>query len=542
MSEAVAAGEAGAGRWDATDPPGRMSARPSAGHSGLRAALLAARREAAAADRFGDALAAFLTTDAGALSLWFGADAAALRRNPERLRGLIERDLLAIDRLLSAQLDAVLHQSRLQRLEGSWRGLAWLVGRFAPDRPLKVRLLTASWRELERDVTRTIEFDQSQLFRKIYENEFGQAGGEPFGLLVVDHEVRHRPEPRAPGAVAPVDDVIVMGALAEIAAAAFVPTVLAVSPALLGVDRFADLTLSQDVAAASAVTTRALACPHAAGRGTLPLRDAAADSSATALVTRSRQPLLHRGRSRGGGRVWFVAGYAFAATVGRAFLSHGWPADVRGVGTDRVGGGLVLDLPQEDFVLGAGTRWARASVDLALTDQQERDLVEAGLMPLKSLPYGDAAFASVRSLQASAAEAPGRDPSRSRRTAHFGADQCHAVRLALRPLREGSRPGADRLHDGCRRYRAAARAVAGGVHEPDGRLLGGEPRPLPPRVQRRPCPRDAGPAGRLWLRHPAPALSPAGRCRGDLSARDRHWPIRCCGVSSRRDLHEDMRI
>ncbi len=129
------------------------------------------------------------------------------------------------------------------------------------------------------------------------------------------------------------------------------------------------------------------------------------------MVARSRQPLLHGRRPGAAERVWFVAGYAFAATVGRAFLSHGWPADVRGVGTDRVGGGLVLDLPQEDFVLGAETRWARASVDLALTDRQERDLVEAGLMPLNPLPYGDAAFASVRSLQASAAEAPGRDPT-----------------------------------------------------------------------------------------------------------------------------------
>ncbi|MFB0493650.1 type VI secretion system ImpC/EvpB family protein [Methylobacterium sp. OAE515] len=441
MSDTVATGHDWAGRGKPPRPPDRAAAMPG----GLRAALLAGRRGSAEQGGFGGALADFMETDAGSLDLWFGSDAAAtLRRHPERLRGLIERDVVVIDRLLSTQLDAVLHQPRLQRLEGSWRGLAWLVARFAPDAPLKVRLLTATWRELERDVTRTTEFDQSQLFRKIYENEFGQAGGEPFGLLLVDHEVRHRPERRAPGAAAPVDDLIVVSALAEIAAAAFVPTVLAASPALLGVDRFEDLALSQDVTAALD------GHDHARWRA-MTRREEARFLCATLPRILARPPWSRELGSvfytedtpRSAERVWFVAGYAFAATVGRAFLSHGWPADVRGVGTDRVGGGLVLDLPDEHFVFGAETRWARASIDLALTDRQERDLVAAGLMPLNTLPYGDAAFASVRSIQANASEAPGRDPTpfqaNRRISAHVNAMLCvsrfaHYVKVLGREL------------------------------------------------------------------------------------------------------------
>lgn len=379
----------------------------------LREAMLSGRHSRPEAACFGDDLAAFLQDEQGALARWFGPGlAAALRLDPGRLRGLIDRDVAAIDRLLAAQLDAVLHDPRFRRFEGSWRGLAWLVGRFEPGRRLKIAVLSAAWRELERDLARAVEFDQSNVFRMVYENEFGQAGGEPFGLLVIDHEVRHRPEPRAAGDMAPVDDVSVMAALAGVAAAAFVPVVLAASPALLGVDQFEDLVLSHDVAALldgaeyrrwRALTARedarflCVTMPRilARPRWAAPLGSMWYQEHAPSVAERP----------------WFVAGYAFAATAGRAHLAHNWPADVRGVSTDRVGGGLVLDLPHDDFVFGAETGWGRASLDLSLTDRQERDLVLAGLMPLNTLPYGDAAFASVHSLQARQPDTPGREPS-----------------------------------------------------------------------------------------------------------------------------------
>lgn len=353
-------------------------------------------------------LARFLDDDQAALAVWFGDEAARLRADPTCLGGLVDRDIAALDVLMAEQLDAILHHPRLQRFEGSWRGLAWLVRGFEPGHGLRFALLSASWADLDRDLARAIEFDQSHLFRMIYENEFGHAGGEPFGLLVVDQEVRHRPAPRTLPGGAPIDDVQVMSGLASIAAAAFVPIVVAAAPALLGVDRFEDLTLSNHVTATLGDID------HARWRS-LTMREEAR----FLCVTMPRVLARPRWDADGGSqwydeyaptaaqRTWSTAGYAFAATVGRAHVAHRWPGDVRGVPADRVGGGLVLQLPAEDFRLGAATTCARASIDLALTDRQERDVTLAGLMPLNTLPFGDAAFTSVHSLQARVLLAPG---------------------------------------------------------------------------------------------------------------------------------------
>ena len=143
-------------------------------------------------------------------------------------------------------------EGRLRRLEGAWRGLAWLVGGIDAAARVRVRVLNAAWAEICRDLDRAAEFDQSQTFRKIYEEEFGSPGGEPYGLLVIDHELRHRP-----GAGAPTDDVGALSALAGVAAAAFAPIVLSASPALLQVDEFAALAGVADIASNTARSAQA---------------------------------------------------------------------------------------------------------------------------------------------------------------------------------------------------------------------------------------------------------------------------------------------
>src|SRR5262249_34510923 len=120
--------------------------------------------------------------------------------------------------------------------------LAWLSGGIDPADRVKLKVLSLSWAELCRDLERAVEFDQSQLFQKVYESEFGMPGGEPYGLLVVDHEVRHRPAPGAPS-----DDVNALAQLSAVAAAAFVPTVLAASPALLPVEGVGELAVVTDL-------------------------------------------------------------------------------------------------------------------------------------------------------------------------------------------------------------------------------------------------------------------------------------------------------
>jgi len=338
-----------------------------------------------------------------ALATWFGRSAALhLAADPEACRAALDRDIAAIDALLGEQLDAVLHHPRVQRFEGSWRGLAWLTGGLDPGRRVKVKVLNLPWPELCRDLDRAAEFDQSQLFNKVYESEFGTPGGEPYGLLMIDHELRHRP---APGA--PTDDVTALNQLAGVAAAAFAPTVLSASPALLQVEDFSDLGMATSLA-------EPFRGPEFARWRSLSGRE---DMRfiAVALPRVLARPIWEDDPARtdgfryaeyaptAGTRVWMSAGYAFAAVVARAFDNHAWPADVRGFETDYVGGGLVTDLAIESFRTDPDRVWVRPPVELILSHRTEMALVNAGLLPLSVLPFGEeTVFPAARSLQAPA--------------------------------------------------------------------------------------------------------------------------------------------
>ena len=374
---------------------GTMSAEPP-----LRDAILSGRFVGKRDIPLEDALSAFLLSERGdAVSRWFGADAGLrLRIDPDALRGALDRDVAAIDTMLSEQVDAILHDARLRRLEGTWRGVAWLTDVTEQSSRLKIKLLNAGWYEICRDLERAIEFDQSHLFRKVYEEEFGTPGGEPYGLLVIDHEVRHRPAANARS-----DDVNAMAALSSVAAAAFCPVILGASPTLLEVDNFADLASVVDVAAplrnADHARWRSMATrpdmrfigvvlPHFLARPPWEDDGIRADNFRYSEYAPTSDE-----------RVWMNAGYAFASVVARAFVHYSWPADVRGVETDRVGGGLVEGTPLEPFRTDPDHVWNRPSVEIVWNDHQERALLDAGLMPLSSLPGTDElVFGAVRSL------------------------------------------------------------------------------------------------------------------------------------------------
>ena len=371
---------------------------------GLRALALAG---ALPGERRDPRLSGFLAAEGPeALLLWFGPAAlAAFADRPASLRGALDRDILAIDRLIAVQLDAILHHPRLQALEGRWRGLRWLVDGIeeGPGDRVEVRLLNAGWRDIARDMERASAFDRSHLFGMISETAYGTAGGEPFGLLVVDHAVRHRPNRDHP-----TDDKAVLEYLAAIGADAFVPVVVAAAPELLEVGSFADLAA---VPAPAAALTNA---EHARWRSLGdPEGQGGTDSRFLAIVlprVLARPPWPDDG-ARGDGfrygehapgvadRVWMTGGYAFAAVVARAAARFGWPADVRGAETDRVGGGLVTGLPAEPHWLSRTLALPRLPVEVVFTERQERALIEAGLMPLGALPHGEALlFGAVRTV------------------------------------------------------------------------------------------------------------------------------------------------
>ncbi|HQT66934.1 MAG TPA: type VI secretion system contractile sheath large subunit [Acetobacteraceae bacterium] len=367
----------------------------------LRDAMLAGRFFGAAHAGVAESLAAFLTDTSGAgLKLWFGPRAASLAGDRRALRGALDRDLVALDDMISAMLDEILHHPRLQKLEGSWRGLHWLANQIEAGGRIKLRALPLTWAEICRDLERAPEFDQSQLFRRVYEDEFGIAGGEPYGLLVMDYEVRHRP---GPGAL--TDDVSALASLSAIAAAAFSPMIFSPAAALFGVDNLGELSGVADpasgfnaldyqrwrsLAGREDIRFIALAMPRLAARA--PWREE---------MIAQRGFRYNEQCDDGADRVWFAAGYAVAYAVGRAFQSHGWPADIRGYEADRVGGGLVESEIDERFSIDPAEGVGRFAPEVALTDGQERALVEAGLMPLAALLWGgEVVLAAARSLQA----------------------------------------------------------------------------------------------------------------------------------------------
>jgi type VI secretion system protein ImpD/type VI secretion system protein ImpC len=372
---------------------------------GLRHAVFAGRFTGAAAAAPG--VAAFVASSdvRTHLRLWFGADGLAELAGQSDplavLRAAVDRDIVALDEMIGAQLDAVLHHPRMRRLEGSWRGLHWLVERLPPvGGRVRLKMLHARWIEVCRDIERALEFDQSHLFRKIHEEQFGTAGGEPFGLMACDYEVRHRP-----GAAHPTDDVGALSGLAGIAAASFSPMILGAAPELLGLQSFADITPSFDPAGVLQGVDHqrwrqsciredlrfiGVALPRVLGRA--PWVDDGSRADRFRFRHASPGP---------GERVWTSPVYGFAAAAVRAFDRYSWPADVRGAGlSDEAGGGVLDDLPFERFHSDVrGEAPARAPLEVALSDEQENRISDAGLIPLSALDgLPEACFGALPSL------------------------------------------------------------------------------------------------------------------------------------------------
>jgi type VI secretion system ImpC/EvpB family protein len=163
----------------------------------------------------------------------------------DQTRFKADRVLAALDEMIAAQVDAICRHPRFRRLEAAWRGLCYLAEAADRSTGVKIRMLHMTWAEIGRDLERAAEFDQSQLFQKIYEQEFGMPGGEPYGLLIGDYEVSHKRS-----AEHPTDDVSILSGVAQVAAAAFAPFMVGAAPELLGMESFTDLGLPVDLARA----------------------------------------------------------------------------------------------------------------------------------------------------------------------------------------------------------------------------------------------------------------------------------------------------
>jgi type VI secretion system ImpC/EvpB family protein len=321
--------------------------------------------------------------------LWLGLAAGdPLPARADLIRRL-SRDLATLDGLVERQVNAILHHPSFQKLEASWRGLRLLVDTLPEGRSTRIRVLNLPWAELVQDQSRALEFDQSQLFRKVYEEEFGHPGGEPYGVLLGDYEIHHRP-----GTDHPFDDVEALGKVAATAAAAFAPFIAGVHPSFFGLDHFAEMERPLDLARtfeqAEYLKWRSLRQAEDARFVGLVL---------PRVLLRTPHgphaaPLGFREDVEGPGRdryLWGNAVYAFGAVLIRCFAQSGWLADVRGVrqGTNEQGrpvcldeGGLVAGLPALSFATDRRGIAPRCSTDIIITDEQEKELDDLGFIAL----------------------------------------------------------------------------------------------------------------------------------------------------------------
>ena len=310
----------------------------------------------------------------------------------ENLAASLDARVAELDRLISEQLSEVMHAPEFQALEGAWTGLHYLCKQTSTGTQQKIKLFNASKRDLVKDFKTAIDFDQSALFKKVYEEEFGTFGGAPFGTLIGQYEISRQPE-----------DMYFIDQMSHIAAAAHAPFIASASPQLFGLDSYTELGKPRDLAKVFDTVEYAkwksfresedsryvgLALPRFLGR--LPYNPIDGE------VTEGFNFVEEVDGTNHDKYLWCNAAFAFAARLTSAFENHGWCAAIRGV----EGGGLVEDLPTHTFRTDDGEVALKCPTEVAITDRREKELSDLGLIPLVHCKNTDyAAFFGAQSAQ-----------------------------------------------------------------------------------------------------------------------------------------------
>lgn len=341
-----------------------------------------------------------------ALHLWLGTDHHS---DKERLVRRLSRDVATLDSHINDQINKIIHHPRFQKLESAWRGVEYLVDlaerEYDPaGSELQIKLLNVTWGELEKDFDGAIEIEQSAIFRKVYENEFGTAGGKPFGVLIGDYSIKP-----GPNAGNPHNDFSILGYLSQVAAASFCPFITNASPELFELERFGDLVNSsldhehtfgrkdymqwQSLREKEDARFIGLALPRVL------MRKPYTESNDRVDGFRFKEQVRE---NESNGYLWGGAAFAFGGVIAKAFSRSGWLADVRGVQRNIDDGGLVTDLPLESFSTDGAGIAKKFSTDVVISDRLEKELSDVGFIPLCACydsPFS--AFYSVQSIQKS---------------------------------------------------------------------------------------------------------------------------------------------
>jgi type VI secretion system protein ImpC len=317
------------------------------------------------------------------------ADAAVISDDAVKT---IQAIIAAIDKKLTDQINQIIHHPDFRQLEGSWRGLHYLVSNTETDETLKIRVLNISKKDLGKTIKKFkgTAWDQSPLFKKLYEDEYGTPGGTPYGCLLGDYYFDHTPP-----------DVEILQGMAQIGAAAHTPFIAASSPSLLNMDSWQQLADPRDL-------TKIFQSPEYAPWRALRESDDAKYIGLTMPRYLARIPYGAKtspvedfafeedtAGSDHNKYVWSNACYAMGRNITRSFKLYGWCARIRGVES----GGMVEDLPCHTFPTDDGGVDMKCPTEIAITDRREAELAKNGLMPLshwKNTNY--AVFVGAQSL------------------------------------------------------------------------------------------------------------------------------------------------
>lgn len=304
----------------------------------------------------------------------------------------VEEMIARIDAKLTKQVNAIIHAEEFKKIESAWRGLNYLVMNSETDVTLKIRVMNISKNELHRNLKLYpgARWDQSPIFKKTYESEFGQLGGEPFGCLIADYYFSHLPT-----------DVQLLRDISKVAGAAHAPFFAAAEPTLLGMDSFNELTNPRDLG-------KIFDTPEYAAWKSL--RDSPDSRYVGLCMPRVLARLPYGAKtdpieefafeeetdgSTGNKYAWMNAAYAMATNINRAYKECGWTVRIRGVES----GGEVINLPSHTFPTDDGGVDLKCPTEIAISDRREAELAKAGLIPLIHRKNTDkAAFIGAQSL------------------------------------------------------------------------------------------------------------------------------------------------
>ncbi len=304
----------------------------------------------------------------------------------------MESMIAEIDKKLTDQINQILHNEEFQQLEGAWRGLHHLVNNTETDEMLKIRVMNISKKDLHKTLRKYkgTAWDQSPIFKKLYEEEYGQFGGEPYGCLVGDYHFNHSPP-----------DVELLGGMAKIAAASHAPFITGGDPSLMQFESWQELSNPRDL-------TKIFQTPEYAGWRSL--RDSEDSKYIGLAMPRflGRQPYGAKGdpveefafeEDTGNAEseyfTWVNSAYAMATNITRSFKEYGWCSRIRGVES----GGTVEGLPTHTFPTDDGGVDMKCPTEIAISDRREAELSKAGMMPLLHRKNTDlAAFIGAQSL------------------------------------------------------------------------------------------------------------------------------------------------